>query len=57
MRRRLEMVTSFMFLAVVSATSLLNQEQQHMLQCVDRVLERNYDHGTPLFVSVPTSPS
>lgn len=56
MRRRLEMLTSLMLLAVVSATSLLNQEQQHMLQCVDRVLEQNFVPGTPLFVSVPTSP-
>jgi hypothetical protein len=46
-----------MFLAVVSATSLLNQEQLHMLHCVDRVLEQNLDPGTPLFVSLPTSPA
>ena len=45
-----------MSLAAVSATSLLNQEQLHMLQCVDRVLELNFVPGTPLFVSVPTSP-
>jgi hypothetical protein len=56
MRRPLEMLTSLMFLAVVSATSLLNQEQLHMLQCVERVLERNFVPGTPLLVSVPTSP-
>ena len=56
MRRRLEMLTSLMFLTVVSATSLLSQEQLHMLQCADRVLERNFVPGTPLFVSVPTSP-
>ena len=55
MRRRLEMLTSLTFLAVVSATSLLNRQQLHMLQCVDRVLEGNFVPGTPLFVSVPTS--
>lgn len=50
------MLTSLLFLTVVSATSLLNQEQRHMVQCVDRVLERNFVPGTPLFVSVPTLP-
>jgi hypothetical protein len=57
MRRILEMLTSLMFLAVVSATRLLNQQQLHMLQCVDRVLEQNFLPGIPLFVSVPTSPT